>query len=179
MNRLLISAGTLLAISAASLPAYATTMPTADVRAGRHHFSFGLAPSAAVDFAITDRFSLGGSVGLSYLLRQGRFDFPTADIRGVYQFIKSPLAVSGIFGVTGDTRYPFLGQNWGAELGIGLAYPFTPQITGRLNAVAGAGRGLFVAPASGIEVAFKVLPALELALAFNGYGDILGLRFAF
>ena len=68
-------------------------------------------------------------------------------------------------------------SNWAS----GLSYPFTPNIIGRANVVGGVGRGLFAAPASGLELAFKleVFPNLELALAFNGYGDILGLRFTF
>jgi hypothetical protein len=187
-TRLAAVIASVLAAASLPMPVLATTMPTAEVDAGRHHVAIGLSPAAAVDFAITNQFSLGGSVGLRYLYRGGRVAPPVADIRGVYQFVEGAnrgVSVSGILGVTGDTSQPVLTSAWGVEVGIGLSYPFTPVITGRANLVALVGggfadvRNLLGAPAAGLELAWRAAPNMELALAFNGYGDVLGLRFTF
>lgn len=175
-------------VMTAAGPAMATTMPKVDVQAGRHTFAFGVGgPSASLDFGITNQLSLGGSASLAYLFRawtpsRSNWYVPRIDLRGVYQFVEGGnhgLSVGAVFGVVGDPSQPFGTGDWGPELGIGLSYPFTSTITGRLNVVGGWGGRLFAAPASGLEVAFRLLPTMELAIAANGNGDILGLRFTF
>lgn len=96
------------------------------------------------------------------------------------------LSLSGILGVWGTSRFDdFNKSRWaGLELGVGLAYRFTPQLTGRLNLVPGLiypfGPGRFTdyyAPAGGIELAYRFSSSLEGTIGYNGQGDILGLRF--
>jgi hypothetical protein len=172
-------------MTALALPAAATTMPKVDVQGGRHNFAFGIGgPSASIDFGLTNQFSLGASASLSYLWRRTSTTWyvPRMDVRGVYQFVEGGnhgLSVGAIFGVVGDPSQAFGVGDWGPELGIGLSYPFTSTITGRLNVVGGWGGRLFAAPASGLELAFRLLPTMELAIAANGNGDLLGLRFTF
>ncbi|MBC7542322.1 MAG: hypothetical protein H7338_06290 [Candidatus Sericytochromatia bacterium] len=186
---------TLAAVSAVLIcagTATATTMPKADIQQGRNYFGIGLGgPSLSLDFGLTNKFSLGASASLNYLWRYAggrnavtgyQWYVPRFDIRGLYQFIEggsNGLSVAGIFGIVGDPSQAFGSGDWGPELGIGLSYPFTPTITGRANLVAGYGGRFFAAPASGLELAFKLQPNMELAIAANGNGDLLGLRIGF
>jgi hypothetical protein len=191
MTKRLVSGviATVLGLTAGTLPALATTMPVVAVQAGRNHFSFGVGgPSVSLDFGLSNQFSLGASASLTYLWRRSTtrsaWYVPRMDLRGVYQLVEGGnrgLSVGVIFGVVGDPSEPFASGDWGPELGIGLSYPFTPMITGRANIVGAGGwpNRLFAAPAAGLELAFRLLPTMELAIAANGNGDILGLRFTF
>lgn len=163
--------------------ANASTMPKAEV--DRSSVSIGLGPSVSLDSKIGPVTSLGGSLGLPFLVDggvSGRYD-----IRLTHKFLQqNRFSLSGIFGVWGNARFdePSRSRYVGLELGLGLAYQFTPQLTGRLNLVPGLtfpfGPGRVVdyyPPAGGFELAYRFNSGLEGTLGYNGQGDILGLRF--
>ena len=82
------------------------------------------------------------------------------------------------------------GSPIGVEAGLAMSYKFLPQLTGRLNLVGSVpffgyntpgyyNPFRFVAPASGIEIAYKFNSTFELSLGANGQGDVLGLNIFF
>lgn len=163
--------------------AKASTMPKAEV--DRSSISIGLGPSVSLDSKIGPMTSLGGSLGLPFLVDggvSGRYD-----LRLTHRFLKqNNFSLSGIVGVWGNARFdkPASSRYVGLELGLGLAYQFTPQLTGRLNLVPGLtfpfGPGRvadYYPPAGGFELAYRFNRDLEGTLGYNGQGDILGLRF--
>lgn len=163
--------------------AKASTMPKAEV--DRSSISVGFGPSVSLESKIGPMTSLGGSLGLPFLVDggvSGRYD-----LRLTHRFLQqNHFSLSGIFGVWGNARFddPSRSRYVGLELGVGLAYQFTPQLAGRLNLVPGLtfpfGPGRVVdyyAPAGGFELAYRFNSGLEGTLGYNGQGDVLGLRF--
>jgi hypothetical protein len=166
-------------------PVQASSMPKAEV--DHSSFVFAIGPSVALDFKLAPQVSLGGSLGLPFLVQgfnngvNGRYD-----VRVMYRFLQqSGFSLSGIFGVWGSANFAdtTLSRWAGLELGLGLAYKFTPELTGRLNLVGGYnffGKGFgfsdYYPPASGFELGYKFNSGLEGTLGYNGQGDILGLR---
>jgi hypothetical protein len=163
--------------------AKASTMPKAEV--DRSSISIGLGPSVSLDSKIGPMTSLGGSLGLPFLVSggtSGRYD-----LRLTHRFLhQNNFSLSGIFGVWGNARFdqPSRSRYVGLELGLGLAYQFTPQLTGRLNLVPGltfpftpGGIVDYYPPAGGFELAYRFNSGLEGTLGYNGQGDVLGLRF--
>lgn len=167
-------------------PVQASTLPKAEV--DHSAFVFALGPSIALDFKLAPQVSLGGSLGLPFLVEGFNNGVNSRyDVRVMYRFLQqSGFSLSGIFGVWGNANFSNtqLSRWVGLELGLGLAYKFTPQLTGRLNLVGGynffGGRGFnfydYYPPASGFELGYKLNPNLEGTLGYNGQGDILGLR---
>ena len=163
-------------------PALASSLPVAE--ADRTSISIGFGPSVAFDANIAPHMLLGGSIGLPFLVsgtESGRYD-----VRVTYEFLQQgAFSLAGIFGVWGSVNFvtPSFSRWVGLELGVGLAYRFTPQLTGRLNIVPGfgfpfgAGFRDFYPPAGGFELAYRFTPGFEGSLGYNGQGDILGLRF--
>ncbi len=175
-----------LAATALLLPTFsatASTMPKPEV--DRSSISLGLGPSFSIDGKIGPATSLGGSLGLPFLVEGGNSG--RYDIRVTHRFLsQNRFTLSGIFGVWGNLRFdrPERSRYAGLELGVGLAYQFTPQLAGRLNIVPGIafpfGSGRIVdyyPPAGGFELAYRFNNGLEGTLGYNGQGDILGLRF--
>jgi len=175
--------GLSLALTTLSLPAAASTMPKAE--ADRSSIAIGLGPSVSYDALIAPNLTLGGSLGLPFLISgssSGRYD-----VRANYKFFQQgAFSLSGIFGVWGNANFnaPSLSRYVGLELGVGLSYRFTPQLTGRVNVVPGFsfpfGSGRFVdyyPPAGGFELAYRFNPGFEGSIGYNGQGDVLGLRF--
>lgn len=174
----------LLASSALASPVMASTMPKAE--ADRSSIVIGLGPSFSFDANLAPHMLLGASVGLPFLVSgftgvPGRYD-----VRLTYEFLQQgAFSLAGIFGVWGNVRFdnPSISRFFGLELGVGLAYRFTPQLTGRLNIVPGfafpVGTGVadFYPPAGGFELAYRFTPTFEGTLGYNGQGDIIGLRF--
>lgn len=165
--------------------AEASTMPKAE--ANRSSISIGLGPSFSYDAVIAPRLTLGGSLGLPFLVEGTNRVTGRYDLRVTYKFLQQgPFSLSGIFGVWGNARFddPPLSRYAGLELGVGLSYRFTNQLTGRLNIVPGFsfpfGPGRFVdyyPPAGGFELAYRFTPGFEGTLGYNGQGDVIGLRF--
>lgn len=167
-------------------PGWSSTLPKAEV--DHSAFVFALGPSIALDFKLAPQVSLGGSLGLPFLVEGFNNGVNSRyDVRVVYRFLQqNGFSLSGIFGVWGNANFSNtqLSRWAGLELGLGLAYKFTPQLTGRLNLVGGYnffGRGGlnfydYYPPASGFELGYKFNSHLEGTLGYNGQGDILGLR---
>ena len=168
-----------------STSAQASTMPKAET----DHASLviALGPSFSYDALIAPRMTLGFSLGLPFLLEGTKNISGRYDVRLNYKFLQEgPFSLSGILGVWGSSRFDdFSKSRWaGLELGVGMAYRFTPKLTGRLNIVPGLaypfGPGKFTdyyAPAGGAELAYRFTPTLEGTIGYNGQGDVLGLRF--
>ena len=178
----LLSAATLI-FCLHSAPAQASTMPKAE--ADQTSLAIGLGPSISFDSNLAPRLTLGGSLGLPFLVEgtnSGRYD-----VRMAYKFLQEGnFSLAGILGIWGNFRFddPSRSRYAGLELGLGLSYRFTPQLTGRLNLVPGIsfpfGPGRVVdyyPPASGFELGYRFTPTFEGTIGYNGQGDILGLRF--
>ena len=181
MKRLVIAA----MISLIALPSYASSLPDPEIG---QKFSIGTGPSLSVDFKLNNRVSLGASVGTPFY--RGIFLSGRYDARLLYKFVdQNRFALSGILGVAGDPAFApnIIGSPVGVEAGLGLSYKFLPQLTGRLNLVGSvpfAGYAnydflRFVAPSSGIELAYRFNKTFELTLGANGQGDVLGLNLYF
>lgn len=172
-----------------ALPAAASTMPRADM-AGKDARYFGLGIgnglSASVDVGLSKDVTLGASLGTG--LYQG--EYSRFDVRMLYDFVnggRRGLSVAGILGLWGGSRW---GTAYslapGVEIGFGLAYPFTRQLTGRLNLVVpyfglagGPYYDLFGGPSGGVELAYKFQPHIEGTIGSNGHGNLLGLKLNF
>lgn len=174
----------MLATTAISAPALASSMPKAE--ADRSSIVIGLGPSFAFDANIAPHMLLGGSLGLPFLVEGTNRVTGRYDVRLTYEFLQQgAFSLAGIFGVWGNVRFdnPSISRFFGLELGVGLAYRFTPQLTGRLNIVPGfawpfgVGVADFYPPAGGFELAYRFTPSFEGTLGYNGQGDIIGLRF--
>ena len=168
-----------------ALPAAASTMPRADFGGiNARYFGIGIGNGLGVslDVALNRQFSLGGSIGSGVL---GTIEANRYDIRGLYAFVpggRRNLSIAGILGLWGGTSY----STQYLEVGVGLAYPFTPLLTGRLNLVvpfygllAGPYYNTWGGPAGGIELAYKFQPHLEGTIGSNGQGNLLGLKLDF
>lgn len=185
MNRLLFCTPFALAIlSLAAFQAEASTLPKAE--ATRSAIAIGLGPSFSYDALIAPNLTLGGSIGLPFLVEGGNVT-GRYDIRLTHKFLQQgAFSLSGVFGVWGSARFdaPSRSRWAGLELGVGLAYRFTPQLTGRLNIVPGftfpfgpARVVDYYPPAGGFELAYQFTPTFEGTLGYNGQGDVIGLRF--
>ncbi|MGV3522961.1 MAG: hypothetical protein ACO1RX_01980 [Candidatus Sericytochromatia bacterium] len=165
--------------------AQASTMPKAE--ANTSSVVIGLGPSVSFDAVLAPRMTLGASLGLPFLVEGTNRVTGRYDVRLAYKFLQEgPFSLAGIFGVWGNVRFdnPSVSRWIGLELGVGMSYRFTPQLTGRLNIVPGfsfpfpgAGIADFYPPAGGFELAYQFNPNFEGTLGYNGQGDILGLRF--
>lgn len=177
-RKALVLAATVLALGATALPAQASSMPKADFDRNTLGLGLGNGVSLSLDFPVNRDLSLGGSLSLPQF-RAGNFD-----LRLLYKLIhggRSNLTLALLAGVQayGPTFGTF--STYQPMVGIGLAYPFTSQLTGRLNVVAGFGGGWGwnnLGP-SGIELGYRFTPNLEGTIGANGRGDFLGLKFAF
>lgn len=185
MKKILLSALAFsLVVGGSILPAAASTMPKAE--ADRSSVVIGLGPSLSFDANLAPNMLLGASVGLPFLV-SGFNGVPARyDVRLTYEFLQQGgFSLAGIFGIWGNVRFdnPSISRWVGLELGVGLAYKFTPQLTGRLNIVPGFGfpfgTGVadFYPPASGFELAYRFNSNFEGSIGYNGQGDIIGLRF--
>jgi hypothetical protein len=183
MKKVLLSALSLTLLGGIALmPASASTMPKAE--ADRSSISIGLGPSISFDANVAPHMLLGASVGLPFLVSGSNFG--RYDVRLTYEFLQQgAFSLAGIFGIWGNVNFvtPSVSRYIGLELGVGLAYRFTPQLTGRLNIVPGFsfpfGTGFtdFYPPAGGFELAYRFNPSFEGTIGYNGQGDIIGLRF--
>lgn len=168
-----------LSMAAVSLPAQASSMPKGDFTRNNLGLGVGNGISVSLDFPVSSLFSLGGAFSAE------NFNRNTIDIRGVYKLVPgggSRLTVGLLGGVQ------IYGPSFGAFslfdpfLGVALAYPFAPRLTGRLNLAAAfntGGAGFNGTRASGVELAYEFTPTLEGTLGVNGRGDILGLKLLF
>ena len=84
----------------------------------------------------------------------------------------------------GEARQTVEGIPVGLEGGIGISYPFLPNLVGRVNFLAayqlfssplGLNLGFFP-PSAGLEVAYYPAPNWEVTVGYNGNGDVIGLR---
>lgn len=188
MRYSILLSATILLTALTSQPAQASSIPKAEVE--HSSIGFGIGPSLAGDFKLAPQVSLGASFGLPFLV-DGFGNTPNSryDVRVVYRFLQQGgFSLSGILGVWGNINFANMAvSRWaGLELGLGLAYQFTPQLTGRLNLVGGyffnGGVAVFgfrdyYPPAGGFELAYQFNPNIEGSIGYNGQGDILGLRF--
>ena len=179
------------AISSAALmtpftpSAEASTLPKAE--ANRSAIAIGFGPSVSFDAVIAPRLTLGGSLGLPFLVEGTNQVTGRYDVRLAYKFLQEGrLSVTGIVGVWGNANFDDFSRSRyaGLELGIGLAYRFNNKLTGRLNLVPGFTFPVrfnrvsdYYPPAGGFELAYRFSPSVEGTLGYNGQGDILGLRF--
>lgn len=171
-------AATVLALGATALPAQASSMPKADFDRNTLGLGLGNGVSLSLDFPVNRDLSLGGS------LSAPGFAAGNFDLRLLYKLIKggrSNLTLALLAGVQAyGARFGTI-TSYQPMVGVGLAYPFTSQLTGRLNLVAGFGGafGLTSLGPSGIELGYRFTPNLEGTIGANGRGDFLGLKFAF
>lgn len=186
MKRLILAA---LATGVLATPALASTLPQADFPANRRLLGIGAGSdnvSVSLDVPLSTALSIGGSVNLPGVgIGTSRLIY---DVRGLYQFIdggRRNLSIAGILGFWGTHWYGG-GFTNNLELGFGLAYPFTQQITGRLNLIVpyyGILEGPYYftlgGPAAGLEIAYLFNPQIEGTLGVNGQGGLLGLNIRF
>ena len=181
-----ITTGTLLAAGAPV--AEASTMPRADFTRGSRVLGVGVGNGigASVDVAVQPNLSLGGAIG------SGVYGFDTTrwDVRMLYQFVnggRRNLSVAGLLGVWGDSRYQRpLGLAPGIEIGFALSFPFTRELTGRLNlavpyygTLGGPYFNAFGGPSAGAELGYRFQPHIEGTLGVNGMGGLLGAKLNF
>jgi hypothetical protein len=170
------------------LSAEASTMPRADFGRNSRVLGIGLGNGigASIDAAVQPNLTLGGALG------SGVYGFNTTrwDLRMLYRFVdggRRNLSVAGLLGLWGDTAYQrALGLAPGLEIGFALSYPFTREVTGRLNlavpyygTLGGPYFNAFGGPSAGFELAYRFQPHLEGTLGVNGLGGILGLKLNF
>jgi hypothetical protein len=181
MKRSICTLAALVATTAFSAPAFASSMPKADFgRANTLGLGVGNGISLSLDFPLGGSLSLGGALSLQ------SFSANTIDLRLLYKLLPGGrerlyLDLLGGLQIYGPrfgsftAYYPFLG--------IALAYPFTNRLTGRLNVAAAiptSGAFLFSdTRASGLELAYEFTSNLEGTIGANGRGDFLGLKFSF
>lgn len=180
---------------ALAAPAMASTLPEADFTYGQRVLGLGIGQgiSGSVDVPISRQVSLGGAIGIP------AFALSEFDVRGLYKFVdggRKGFTLDGILGVLGATALYPGAPPANLEVGIGMAYPFTDKIIGRVNLVivpflfgnnGNAGfvanpafyNGIFAGPSGGLEVAYRFTPRLEGTLGENGLGNLLGLKYAF
>lgn len=184
---LLAVAGALLVSSAPE--AEASTLPRADFSRGQRVLGLGVGNgiSASVDVALQSNLTLGAAIGA------GVYGFDTSrwDVRMLYQFVnggRRNLSVAGLLGIWGDTGYRNrpLGLAPGLEIGFALSFPFTRDLTGRLNlavpyygSLEGPYFNAFGGPSAGAELGYRFQPHLEGTLGVNGMGSLLGLKLNF
>ena len=172
-------AAAVLALGATALPAQASSMPKADFDRNTLGLGLGNGFSLSLDFPVNRELSLGGSISAPGFVSNN------FDLRLLYKLLnggRSNLTLALLAGVQAyGPRFGTI-STYQPMVGVGLAYPFTSQLTGRLNLVAGFGGGAFgltsMGP-SGIELGYRFTPNLEGTIGANGRGDFIGLKFAF
>lgn len=167
--------------SSLSAPALASTMPHADFARNTLALGLGNGISGSADFPLNRDWMLGAGANFSYLGMTGA----SLDVHALYKILRGTgdagrLDLDLMGGVQGSG---FGTLRFDPFIGVALAYPFTPRLTGRLNIAVGLpGAGLLggwgVAPA-GIELGYRFTPRLEGTIGYNGRGDVLGLDFVF
>lgn len=181
-----VTAGSLLAAGAPM--ADASTMPRADFTRGSRVLGVGAGNGigASVDVAVQPNLSLGGAIASGVY----GFDSTRWDVRMLYQFVnggRRNLSVAGLLGVWGDSRYQRpLGLAPGIEIGFALSFPFTRELTGRLNlavpyygTLGGPYFNAFGGPSAGAELGYRFQPHIEGTLGVNGMGGLLGAKLNF
>jgi hypothetical protein len=163
---------TSLAVLLFAAPAMASTMPRADF-GNRPTLGLGLGwgVGASLDVPLSGLASLGAGVSFT------RFNTGGANVRFLYKLIHGGGGLTLDLLVGGDVGYVFAGGStaFGPFAGVALAYPFTRQLTGRLNLAVNP--LAFGSPdASGIELGYKFSPTMEGTIGGNGRGDFLGLK---
>lgn len=180
-----------LALAAALLAAPvadASTLPRADFARNSRVLGIGLGNGigASLDLAVQPNLSLGAAISSGLY----GFDSTRWDLRMLYVFVnggRRDLSVAGLIGVWGDSRIRrSLGVVPGLEIGFALSYPFTPELTGRLNLavpyygdLGGSYYNAFGGPSGGVELGYRFQPHLEGTLGANGMGGLLGLKLNF
>ncbi|HEY9720488.1 MAG TPA: hypothetical protein V6D47_00630 [Oscillatoriaceae cyanobacterium] len=163
-------------------PALASSMPHADFSHNTLGLGLGSGIAASADFPLNRDWMLGVAANLSYFGTFGNFG-SSVDVHALYKILRGTGSagkldldiLGGVQGFSTTSFDPFIG--------VALAYPFTPRLTGRLNLALGL-PGLFpggwgVVGPSGIELGYKFSSRLEGTIGENGHGDVLGLSYAF
>lgn len=175
MNKQLLIAATALTVLW-SVPAQASSMPRPDFGAKPYlGLGIGNGLSLSIDFPVSRELSLGGSLGAPGFLGSN-FDF-----RLLYKLVnggRSGLTLDLLAGLQASGPRFSTFNNFDPFVGVGLAYPFTPRLTGRLNVAVGVVSRQAFLP-SGIELGYRFTPSLEGTIGANGHGDFLGLKFDF
>ncbi len=168
--------------------AAASTMPRADFTRGSRVLGLGLGNGigASIDVTVRPDLSLGGAIG------SGVYGYDTTrwDAHLLYLFVnggRRNLSVAGLLGIWGDTGYRgTLGLAPGLEIGFALSFPFTRELTGRLNLavpyygnLGGPYVNAFGGPSAGVELGYRFQPHLEGTLGMNGLGGLLGAKLNF
>lgn len=182
MKNLIRFVAPLAAFVTMTAPAYASSLPKADFSRNNLGLGIGNGLSVSLDFPLSRDLSLGGAVNLGYLYARTS----SLDVRLLYKILhagRERLGLDILAGVQG-WGYNFALGGWEPFAGVALAYPFTPQLTGRLNLAVGLLGGFTGAPwgafgPSGLEIGYRFTPSLEGTLGANGRGDVLGLNFSF
>ncbi|MDB5096896.1 MAG: hypothetical protein JWM80_1317 [Cyanobacteria bacterium RYN_339] len=153
-------------------PAAASTMPKADF-GGSPVLGLGLGygVGVSIDAPVAPQLSLGVAAHFAY------FNTVHGDVRLLYKLLHGGGGLT--LDLLGGVGYGGLlsggGYNPSPFVGVALAYPFTHQLTGRLNVginpLSPAGT-----TASGIELGYKFSNTLEGTIGANGLGDVLGLK---
>jgi opacity protein-like surface antigen len=177
MRRVTLTLAASLMSLAMAGPAFASSMPKADFgRANTFGLGVGYSASISLDFPVGGNLSLGGAFTFQ------SFRSNIIDLRLMYKLLSGKPSLGLLGGV--QLSGPSLGNFsvYTPFIGVGLAYPFTNKLTGRLNLAAaiGVGGGAFSGTtASGIELAYEFTPQLEGTIGANGRGDFLGLKLSF
>lgn len=169
MKKVLLFAPLLAVLSAS--PAFASSMPKADFSEPYLGLGIGNGLSLSVDIPLDRELSLGAAIGAP------SFAAGSADVRLLYKLVRERLTLALLAGAQASGPRFSQFSYFQPMLGVALAYPFNPKLTGRLNVVVGVfDRG--VTP-SGLELGYKFTRSLEGTLGVNGRGDVLGLKYTF
>ena len=178
MKKLVIASILAICLILASVPSFASVIDPNVIR-GRASVSAGISIIQGFGLVLTgnmpvdNRMSLGGSFGFSleesnpYLM----------DIHMNLQFMeptaRNPVSMSlvgGVWGGTSDGIWLSKKETEGyiqPEIGIAMSYMFNSVLTGRANIVYG--------PSLGIELGYKITPALEGIFALSE--QVVGIKF--
>lgn len=165
--------------------ASASTMPPADLKAVNVGVSL-VSPGVSIDIPWNSNLFTGASIALP-VYYGNLFGTIRYDLHVFYQLIKdhdSVLSFGGIAGLWGD--YSFSSKTYqntwvSFQAGVGIAYKFTKEFTGRLNIVAAIPSSEYgwFAPSAGIEFTYTPVNNIELSLGITGQGDFLGAKWKF
>lgn len=155
--------------------ALASTLPGADERRTLLGGGVGSGAGVSLDASLAPETRLGFSAGFGRVFTSPNFDVRLAQRLATGNRNFNLSLIAGAFGL--GLPFPI-----GVEAGAGLAYEFTPRVTGRLNLVFGfvpfgtSALDYWSAPAAGFEIAYQFTPQLEGSLGLNGRGEVLGLK---
>ncbi len=155
-------------------PALASTLPGADERTTLLGGGVGSGAGISLDGALSRETRLGFSIGFGRVFTTPHFDVRLAQNLPTGSSKFNLALIAGAFGL--GLPFPL-----GVEAGAGLAYDFTPRVSGRLNLVFGfvpfgGSLDYLSAPAAGFEIGYQFTPQLEGTLGYNGRGEVLGLK---